>query len=61
MKSKRCEIRLNEFEYHVLDVLKNTYKIKPSDFIRQAIIEKAKKDGPKMREKFIEEKTKLPF
>jgi len=49
MKLKTKQIRLSDSEYHYCDVLKNVYKINPSHFIRQAFVEKLKKDIPKFR------------
>jgi len=42
-----------------LGILKTKYHIKTSTFIRNAIIEKLKKDVPKLREQ--KTKIKLPF
>ena len=59
MKLKTKQIRLSDSEYHYCDVLKNVYKINPSHFIRQAFVEKLKKDIPKFRAE--SKKIKLPF
>jgi hypothetical protein len=58
MRLKRREIRINEFETHCMDVLKNVYKINPAQFVRQAFQEKLKREIPKLREI---NKEKLPF
>jgi hypothetical protein len=58
MKLKTKQIRLSESELHFCDVLKNVYKINPSQFIRLAFREKLKRDIPKIREN---NKVKLPF
>jgi hypothetical protein len=58
MKLKTKQIRLSESELHYCDVLKNVYKINPSQFIRMAFREKLKRDIPKIREN---NKVKLPF
>jgi hypothetical protein len=58
MKLKTKQIRLSESELHYCDVLKNVYKINPSQFIRLAFREKLKRDIPKIREN---NKVKLPF
>jgi len=59
MKLKTKQIRLSDSEYHYCEVLKNVYKINPSHFIRQAFVEKLKKDIPKFRAE--SKKIKLPF
>ena len=58
MRLKTKQIRLSDEELHFCEVLKNVYKINPSNFIRQAFVEKLKKDIPKIRENH---KPKLPF
>jgi hypothetical protein len=58
MKLKTKQIRLSESELHYCEVLKNVYKINPSQFIRLAFREKLKRDIPKIREN---NKVKLPF
>jgi hypothetical protein len=58
MKLKTKQIRLSESELHYCEVLKNVYKINPSQFIRMAFREKLKRDIPKIREN---NKVKLPF
>lgn len=55
---KPKQIRLSDEEYHYCEVLKNVYKINPSQFIRMAFREKLKRDIPKIREN---NKVKLPF
>jgi len=59
MKLKTKQIRLSDSEYHYCDVLRKVYKINPSHFIRQAFVEKLKKDIPKFRAE--SKKIKLPF
>jgi len=51
MKLERKEIRLSKEELHFCEVLKKVYKINPSNFIRQAFIEKLKRDIPGIRER----------
>lgn len=58
MQLKTKQIRLSESELHYCEVLKNVYKINPSQFIRLAFREKLKRDIPKIREN---NKVKLPF
>jgi hypothetical protein len=58
MKLKTKQIRLSESELHYCEVLKNVYKINPSQFIRLAFREKLQRDIPKIREN---NKVKLPF
>ena len=50
--------KLSENEIYYLKVLKEKYNIKPNYFVRQSIIEKLKRDIPKIRE---QNKIKLPF
>jgi hypothetical protein len=55
-------IMLNDFELHVLEVLKNTYNLKTNAFMRRAIIEQAKREIPNLRIKLITDKQyKTPF
>jgi len=49
----RYELKLNDFENHCIEVLRDVYKIKPSEFLRQALIEKIKKDIPEIRKKYL--------
>ena len=56
LKSKK--VMLSDDELHYCEVLKKVYKINPSQFIRQAFIEKLIKDIPKIREK---NNKKIPF
>jgi len=58
MRLKRIEIRINDFEFHCIEVLKKKYHINPSHFIREAFQEKLKRDMPMIREN---NKEKLPF
>jgi len=58
MKLERKEIRLSKFELHCCEVLKQKYKINPSHFIRQAFVEKLRREIPAIRE---QNKVKLPF
>lgn len=55
---KQKVVMLSEEELHYCEVLKNVYKINPSQFIRLAFLEKLKRDIPKIREN---NKVKLPF
>lgn len=55
-------IRLSKNEKHYLDVLENTYSIKVSSFIRDAIVEKLRRDIPELRKKYKEkDEFKCPF
>jgi len=56
---KGKKVMLSESEMHYCEVLKNVYKINPSQFIRQAFVEKLKKDIPKFKAE--SKKQKLPF
>ena len=58
MKLKTKQIRLSEKEQHYCEVLKKVYKINPSQFIRNAFVEKLQREMPKIREN---NKEKLPF
>lgn len=58
---KQKVIMLNESELHFCEVLKNVYKINPSQFIRQAFVEKLEKDMPTIRKQFAEKHKNLPF
>lgn len=51
----RCDAEMKRY----FEVLGNKYHIKRSEFIRQAIIEKLKRDVPKIRE--INKKSDCPF
>ena len=42
-------VRLSENEFKYLDILHKKYKINSSQFIRDAILEKMKRDVPKIR------------
>jgi len=55
---KGKKIMLSEKELHYCEVLKNVYKINPSQFIRNAFVEKLQREMPKIREN---NKEKLPF
>jgi hypothetical protein len=59
MRLKSKQIRLSDEELHYCEVLKNVYKVNPSNFIRQAFVEKLKKDIPEIRKK--NRKIDLPF
>lgn len=61
MKLKTKQIRLSESELHYCEVLKNVYKINPSNFIRNAFIEKLQRDMPTIRKEFAEKHKNLPF
>lgn len=62
MRLKRKEIRLSEEEHHFCEVLQKVYKINTSSFIRQAFVEKLKKDIPEIRKRFAENYSRnLPF
>ena len=50
---------LSEKEAHYLDVISDVYGINQSKFIRLAILEKLKRDVPKLREN--KKKEVLPF
>lgn len=50
--TKIKHFRVSKDESHYLDVLHDVYKIKASSFIRDAIIEKLKRDIPKLREAY---------
>jgi len=56
---KQKVIMFSDQELHFCEVLKKVYKINPSHFIRQAFVEKLKKDIPKFRAE--SKKIKLPF
>ena len=58
-KTVKYTVRLSEEERRWLTAIKSTYRINPADFIRDAIIEKMKKDVPKLREK--KENVIMPF
>ena len=53
----RCDIDLKKW----LSSLKKSYNINNSEFIREAIIDKMKKDVPKLRLKKESDKIKVPF
>lgn len=55
---KGKKVMLSESEMHYCEVLKNVYKINPSQFIRNAFVEKLQREMPKIREN---NKEKLPF
>ena len=61
MRLKTKQIRFSEKELHFCEVLKNVYKINPSQFIRQAFIEKLQRDMPEIRKEFAERNENLPF
>ena len=53
MKTHRYELKLPDYENHILEVLKDKYKIKPSTFIKQAIVEKVKRDIDEIRKNYL--------
>ena len=53
------QIRVTPEIIHYLDVLNKKYKIKRSQFVRNAIVEKTKRDISKIREE--NKKEYLPF
>lgn len=56
------QVKISKEQQHYLDVLKSTYKVNPSFFIRNAIIEKLKRDIPELRKKYKEkDKFVCPF
>jgi len=57
-KAKPKTIMLNDFELHILDVLKNTYKLKINSFISRAIINQAKLEIKDLR---LSKIKKAPF
>jgi len=59
MRLKSKQIRLSEAEMHYCEVLKSVYKINPSQYIRQAFVDRLKNDLPKLREKH--KKSECPF
>lgn len=61
MRLKTKQIRISDLEFHYCEVLKNVYKINPSNFIRQAFVEKLQKDMPTIIKQFAEKHKNLPF
>ena len=58
---KQKVVRFSEKELHFCEVLKKVYKINPSQFIRQAFVEKLERDIPTIRKEFAEKNNDLPF
>lgn len=58
-KSDYIAIRVNAEMKHYFDVLSGKYNIKRSQFIREAILEKLKRDVPKIRKQ--SKKSDCPF
>lgn len=58
-KTDFITIRVNDEMRHYLDVLSEKYHVKRSQFIRYAIIEKLKRDVPKIR--IANKKSDCPF
>jgi metal-responsive CopG/Arc/MetJ family transcriptional regulator len=48
--SEILQIRITPEILHYLEVISEKYKVKRSEFVRQAILEKLKRDVPKLRE-----------
>lgn len=56
------QVRISEKQRYYLSILHEKYKINSSEFIRQAIEEKMKRDVNNIRIKFKEDKSiKCPF
>ena len=53
VQKHRYELKLNDFENHIVEVLKDCYKIKPSEFTRQALVEKCQRDLPEIRKRYL--------
>ena len=58
-KSEFITIRVNDETRHYFDVLSEKYHVKRSQFIRDAILDKLKRDVPKIREQ--NKKSDCPF
>lgn len=58
-KTDFITIRVNKEMCHYFDVLSEKYRVKRSQFIRDAILEKLKRDVPKIREQ--NKKSDCPF
>ena len=58
-KSDYIAIRVSDEMRHYFDVLSEKYHVKRSQFIRDAIIEKLKRDVPKIR--IANKKSDYPF
>ena len=58
-KADFITIRVNEEMRHYFDVLSEKYRVKRSQFIRDSIIEKLKRDVPKIR--IANKKSDCPF
>ena len=58
-KSDFITIRVNDEMKHYFDVLSEKYHVKRSQFIRDAILDKLKRDVPKIREQ--NKKSDCPF
>ena len=55
------QVRINNDMRHWFDVLESKYNIKKCNFVRDTIIEKMKKDVPKLRLIKESDKNKCPF
>lgn len=58
-KTDFITIRVNDEMRHYFDVLSEKYRVKRSQFIRDAILEKLKRDVPKIR--IANKKSDCPF
>jgi hypothetical protein len=60
-KPNKLQVAISDEEKRWLSILKNKYRIKQSQFIRDAIKEKLQRDTPRLRLELKKNNERIPF